>query len=223
MMLLGAFPVMGQTVTDDGSTAPSGPNITYSQPQHGMSGGVGNSATAGVGEEFTLAATDPTLKLTDIYVKSSGGANPSAETLSWTMNLYNLTTSNQIVNNFSSLTVNPGDYLDFTINWGANQGNLVPGDTYAVTLTSSSTWYLAGIDKSDASDVTPAGVTSEMAVTGNGSSSSLQTLQDGANGEGDMTYYLQTTPEPPVFVLVLAAGAMLGLGRWLKIRAAAQG
>jgi hypothetical protein len=224
LLLALTFPVSGLTITDIGAGAPSG--TTYSQPQHGLGGATPPNLTGGVGEELTLSASDPTTRLTDIYVKSSGqnSAGASAD-LDWTLNLYDLTTNHELTDSETGVSVTTGDYIDFTVSPTISaQSDMIGGDTYAFTITSSSSYFLAGISKSAETPPSflPAGVTSEFGVTGNGAGNTLVVYGGGDSGTADVTYYVKTTaaPEPsPVSLMVLGAVALVAFGGFRQGRA----
>ena len=204
----------GQTLTDVGTSAPTG--STYSQPEHAP--GSSPSAVDGEGEEFTLSSSDTTLELTDLVLKSSGDQNSdgSSGSLDWTLNLYDLTGNHEQTLTFSGVSVATGDYLDFALSPPESaQTLLVGGHTYAFTVTTNAQFYLGGLYKSQEtpSNYLPSGITAEAFVTGNGTGSSLTVYDDPTNGEGDLTYYLKTeaTPEPQPTALLLGTFFVWGL------------
>ena len=210
----------GQTLTDFGTSAPTG--STYSQPEHAP--GSSPSAVDGEGEEFTLSSDDTTLELTDLVLKSSGDQNSSGSSgsLNWTLNLYDLTGNHEQTLTFSGVSVATGDYLDFTLSPSESaQTLLVGGHTYAFTVTTSAVFYLGGLYKSGESppNYLPNGVTAEAFVTGNGTGSSLTVYDDPTNGEGDLTYYINTqaTPEPQSATLLLGTLVVCGLLSFRKL------
>jgi hypothetical protein len=211
MVLVGQTPVLGQSLSDIGPNAPAG--TTYSQPQVGNNGTIPPASTqGGLGEELTLSNSDPTLKVTDIDIRSNG-ANPglSSGNLNWTVNLYDLTNGHQETLTIPNFSVTTGDYIDIALSPSESaQTQLIGGDTYAFTVTTSSPYYLAGLFKSQESPPSylPPGISSEFAVTGNGAGGSLLVNTDPTNGTGDLTYFIKTqaVPEPqPVALVPLGA------------------
>ena len=137
--------------------------------------------------------------------------------------MYNITKNQELTNTFTNISVTAQDYLDFTLSSTvSSEAHLTPGDVYAFTITSSATYYLAGEVKSQESPANylPAGLTSEMAVTGHGTGSSLTTYNDPTDGNADATFYLKTTaiPEPEPLTLVLAGLATFWFLRRFKNR-----
>jgi hypothetical protein len=216
MALTIQVPVLGLTISES-KVAPKGAAIK--QPEHGLLDGKGLNLKNGFGEELTLSINDPTTQLTNIYVKSSDLNSPGAGAdLDWTLNLYNITTGHELTDKESGISVTNGDYIDFTVSPTISaKADLIGGDTYAFTITTDKSYYIAGIFKKDESpkNYLPPGVTSEFGVSGNGSGSSLKKYKEGKDWDPvDATYYLKTTcktscaPEPGSVGLMLLGGVV---------------
>jgi len=209
----------------DQNHAPFG--TQYKQPQIGLLPATGFDLTNGYGEELTLSAQDPTVQLTNIYVKSSVQNTPgSGMDLTWTLNLYNITTGHELTETETGVDITTGDYIDFTLSPTISaMADLIGGDTYAFTLTTNSTYFITDIQKNTESpkNYLPPGVTSEFAVYGNGSGSSLKKYKVGKDCYPvDVTYFLKTTcptstPEPgSVSLMLLGAAGLVVIARFRK-------
>jgi hypothetical protein len=215
---------IGLTISDS-NHAPFG--STYKQPEIGLLPATGFNLTNGYGEELTLSVQDPTTQLTDIYVKSSVQNAPGAGLdLTWTLNLYNITTGHEITEKETGVTVTNGDYLDFTLSPTiSTEADLIGGDTYAFTLTTNKSYFITDIqqDTESPNNYLPPGVTSEYAVYGQGSAKSLKKYTVGRDRDPvDVTYFLKTVkttcaPEPgSVSLMLLGAAGLVAFARYRK-------
>ncbi len=215
-----------QALTDIGGPPTT---ATYEQSQHGLDSTSAPNADAGIGEEFTLRSGDTSMELTDVIVKSSGGQNSpgSSGSIDWTLNLYDITDENdpmgthELTESFPGVSVTNGDYLDFTLSAvDSAKAILIGGDTYAFTVTTSTSYVLGGLLKSNETPPSylPTGLSLDELVTGNGSGSSLS-IYGAPDAEADLTFFLETEdiPEPQVFALLpLGALILWGLRRSSK-------
>jgi hypothetical protein len=202
----------------------------YKQPEIGQLPATGFDLKNGYGEELTLSAQDPTVQLTDIYVKSSTQNAPgSGLDLTWTLNLYNITTGQELTETETGVDVTTGDYIDFTLSPTiSDKADMIGGDTYAFTLTTTTTYFITDIQKNTESpkNYLPPGVTSEFAVYGHGAGNTLKKYKVDQGRQGvDVTYFLKTTcptaaPEPgSVSLMLLGAAGLVAFARFRKGRA----
>jgi hypothetical protein len=201
----------------------------YKQPEIGLLPATGFDLKNGYGEELTLSAQDPTTQLTDIYVKSSIQNSPgSGMDLTWTLNLYNITTGHELTETETGVDVTTGDYIDFTLSPTISaKADMIGGDTYAFTLTTTTTYFITDIQKNTESpkNYLPPGVTSEFAVYGNGSYKSLKKYTVGKGCYPvDVTYFLKTTCKPPncapepgsMSLMLFGAAGLVAFARFRK-------